>query len=47
MIADSQNFIRTAWWLSVVPGVAIVIFGLGLSIIGDSLADSLRGKGSK
>jgi peptide/nickel transport system permease protein len=47
MIADSQDFIRTAWWLPVVPGVAIVIFGLGLSIIGDGLADSLRGKSAK
>lgn len=45
MIADSQNFIRTAWWLAAVPGIAIVVFGLGLSIIGDNLADSLRGRG--
>jgi peptide/nickel transport system permease protein len=44
MISDSQQFIRTAWWLPVVPGVAIVIFGLGLSIIGDGLADRLRDK---
>jgi peptide/nickel transport system permease protein len=44
MIADSQDFIRTAWWLSVVPGVAIAAFGLGLSIIGDALADRLRAR---
>ena len=42
MISDSQEFIRTAWWLPVMPGVAIVIFGLGVSIIGDGLADRLR-----
>jgi len=44
MIADSQDYIRSAWWLAVVPGVAILIFGLGLSVLGDSLADRLRGK---
>ncbi len=44
MISDSQEFIRTAWWLPVMPGLAIVIFGLGLSIIGDGLADRLRDK---
>jgi peptide/nickel transport system permease protein len=44
MIADSQAYIRSAWWLAVVPGVAILIFGLGLSVIGDGLADRMRGK---
>jgi peptide/nickel transport system permease protein len=44
MISDSQQFIRTAWWLPVMPGIAIVIFGLGLSIVGDGLADRLRDK---
>jgi peptide/nickel transport system permease protein len=43
MIADSQQFIRTAWWLAAVPGIAIALFGLGLSLIGDGVADRLRG----
>jgi peptide/nickel transport system permease protein len=42
MIADSQNFMATSWWLPTVPGAAIVIFGLGLSLLGDGLADLLR-----
>jgi peptide/nickel transport system permease protein len=42
MIADSQNFMATSWWLPTLPGVAIVIFGLGLSLVGDGLADMLR-----
>jgi peptide/nickel transport system permease protein len=42
MIADSQNFMATSWWLPTIPGAAIVIFGLGLSLIGDGLADLLR-----
>jgi peptide/nickel transport system permease protein len=45
MIADSQDFIRTAWWLSAVPGLAIALFGLGLSIVGDGLAERLTGRG--
>jgi peptide/nickel transport system permease protein len=43
MIADSQQFIRTAWWLAAVPGIAIALFGLGLSLIGDRVADRMRG----
>jgi peptide/nickel transport system permease protein len=37
MIADAQDFITTRWWLAVVPGVAVVIVGIGLSLIGDGL----------
>ena len=42
MIADGQNFMLTSWWLPTLPGVAIIIFGLGLSLTGDGLADILR-----
>jgi peptide/nickel transport system permease protein len=42
MIADSQNFMATSWWLPTLPGIAIVIFGLGLSLVGDGLADMFR-----
>jgi peptide/nickel transport system permease protein len=42
MIAEGQNFLTTHWWLSTVPGIAVVITGLGLSLIGDGLADALR-----
>jgi peptide/nickel transport system permease protein len=42
MISDSQNFLATNWWLPTIPGIAIVVFGLGLSLIGDGLADRLR-----
>jgi peptide/nickel transport system permease protein len=47
MIADSQQFIRSAWWLSAVPGIAIAVFGIGLSIIGDGLAERLSGRGTR
>jgi len=42
MIADGQTFITVKWQLSTIPGVAVVITGLGLSLIGDGLADLLR-----
>jgi peptide/nickel transport system permease protein len=42
MIADGQQFLTTKWELSTLPGVAVVITGLGLSLLGDGLADLLR-----
>jgi peptide/nickel transport system permease protein len=42
MIADGQPFLTVHWELSTIPGVAVVITGLGLSLIGDGLADLLR-----
>ena len=41
-IADGKNFMNTAWWISVFPGVAIVITGLGFSLAGDGVAELLR-----
>lgn len=43
-IADGKNFMNTAWWISVFPGVAIVVTGLGFSLLGDGLAELLRPK---
>jgi len=42
MIADGQQFLTTKWWLATLPGIAVVITGLGLSLVGDGLADLLR-----
>jgi peptide/nickel transport system permease protein len=42
MISDGQNYILSSWWLSTLPGVAIVIVGVGFSLLGDGLADLLR-----
>jgi peptide/nickel transport system permease protein len=41
-IADGKNFMATAWWMSVFPGIAIVITGLAFRLIGDGLAEVLR-----
>lgn len=45
LIAEGRNFIFTAWWMSLCPGFAIVLTGLGFSLLGDSVADMLRPKG--
>lgn len=42
MIADSQQFITTHWWLSAFPGIAVVVTGIALSLLGDGLGDVLR-----
>ena len=43
-IADGKNFMTTGWWISVFPGIAIVVTGLGFSLIGDGLAEVLRSR---
>jgi peptide/nickel transport system permease protein len=42
MISSGQNFLTTHWQLSTIPGFAVVVTGLGLSLLGDGLADVLR-----
>jgi peptide/nickel transport system permease protein len=42
MIAEGQNFLTTQWELATVPGFAVVLTGIGLSLLGDGLADVLR-----
>jgi peptide/nickel transport system permease protein len=42
IIADGKNFMSTAWWMSIFPGFAIVLAGVGFSLVGDGIADLLR-----
>jgi peptide/nickel transport system permease protein len=42
MIADGQTYLTTHWELSTIPGIAVVITALGLSLLADGLADLLR-----
>jgi peptide/nickel transport system permease protein len=44
MINDGQDFITTHWMLATVPGLAVALVGLSLSLIGDGLADALRSR---
>ncbi|MDE3078689.1 MAG: ABC transporter permease [Paracoccaceae bacterium] len=41
-IADAKNFMATAWWMSVFPGIAIVLAGLSFSLTGDGVAETMR-----
>ncbi|HEY0210181.1 ABC transporter permease [Acerihabitans sp.] len=42
LIAAGKNFMDTAWWITIFPGLAIVLTGLGFSLLGDVLAERLR-----
>ncbi len=39
MTADGQQYIYSAWWLPVFPGVAILVTVLGANMLGDWLRD--------
>jgi peptide/nickel transport system permease protein len=39
MIAEGQNFIATAWWMTVFPGLAIVLLATGFSLLADGVAE--------
>ena len=41
MIAEGRDFIFDAWWISTLPGLAIVLTGTALCLIGDGLAQRL------
>ena len=39
MIAEGQDYLTDAWWVSVFPGIAIVLTVMGLNFMGDWLRD--------
>jgi peptide/nickel transport system permease protein len=41
MLADGRAYVSTAWWLSTIPGLAIMITVLSINLIGDWLRDAL------
>ena len=44
MISGGQNFILSNWYLAVMPGLALVLLGVALSLIGDGLSELLGSK---
>ncbi|GAA3551630.1 ABC transporter permease [Zobellella aerophila] len=41
MLAEGRTYLQTAWWVSVFPGLAILLTVLGLNLLGDWLRDTL------
>ncbi|MFT8246638.1 ABC transporter permease [Roseomonas sp. BN140053] len=39
MLADGREYVTDAWWLSVFPGLAIMLAALSFNILGDGLRD--------
>ena len=42
MIAESREYVMTAWWLPTFPGLAITVVGIAFSLVGDGLSGFLR-----
>ena len=42
MIGSGRTVIRQAWWMSVFPGVAILITVIGINLVGEALNDALN-----
>ena len=44
MIGSGREFLRTAWWLCAIPGIAILITVLGINLVGEGLNDTFNPK---
>ena len=40
-IADGTEYLRTAWWLTLVPSFFLVLTVIGVNLVGDWLRDML------
>lgn len=44
IISEGKTYLSQAWWITLFPGLFLMISGLGFSLIGDGLSDLLRAK---
>lgn len=45
IIADGQSTLLSAWWVATLPGLVVVLFGIGAGLLGDGISDGrLRGR---
>ncbi|MCP4694138.1 MAG: ABC transporter permease, partial [Desulfobacterales bacterium] len=41
MVSDGRNFLVDQWWVSTLPGIAILIVVMGFNLMGDGARDIL------
>ena len=41
MLSEGRDYLRDAWWISVFPGLVIMLTVLGMNLLGDGLRDVL------
>ncbi|MFD1486534.1 ABC transporter permease [Ancylobacter vacuolatus] len=41
MVAEGQAFLSQAWWITLFPGLSIVLLAFGFSMIGDALGEAM------
>jgi peptide/nickel transport system permease protein len=41
MVAEGRNYLNTAWWVSTLPGMAILVLVLSINLFGEGLRDIL------
>lgn len=42
MVGANRDFLRHAWWLCAIPGIAIMLTVLSINLVGDGLNDALN-----
>ncbi|WP_206673535.1 ABC transporter permease [Pseudactinotalea terrae] len=42
MLQQAQQYLRSAWWMAVFPGIAIAVLVLTFNVLGDGLNDALN-----
>ena len=47
ILTDGKEYIQFAWWLSLFPGLAILITVLGYNLLGDGLRDAYNPRSSQ
>jgi peptide/nickel transport system permease protein len=39
IVADGQSTLLSAWWIATLPGLVVVVFGMGAGLLGDGLSE--------
>ncbi|WP_438618561.1 ABC transporter permease [Oryzifoliimicrobium ureilyticus] len=39
MVAEAQGFVTQAWWITLFPGLSIVLLAFGFSLLGDAMGE--------